>query len=307
MCRASAFTGTGDLSVSGNAGNFAITTTGTGNGIYIVSSSGFASASYTGNINSEADGILVSGTTLGEVIYSGDINSDGHAINTNASAGTISITTTGNLHLDHGRRHLRHGGRHWQRHHDRCHGRYHERPNFSAIFAGADADGGNINVTVNAASSIMGGSAGGAVGVRMSGGASNLLTNAGTIQALSGFAIAGDTGSDSVANSGLVIGNVDLGTGANAFSNTAVGELRSGMDLNVGNGNSVLNAGVLSPGGLNTVVHTGIAGSLVQTPLTGNTVSISTPRRERATGSARLTLFALAGTRLFPMCLTARR
>jgi hypothetical protein len=69
---------------------------------------------------------------------------------------------------------------------------------------------------------VSGGSGSGA-GVLIVRGTNNTLVNRGTVMALSGLAIRASTGNDTVSNFGTVIGNVDLGTGTNAFNNMAGG------------------------------------------------------------------------------------
>ena len=83
--------------------------------------------------------------------------------------------------------------------------------------------------------------------------------------ALSGLAIRADTGNDTVSNFGTVIGNVDLGTGTNAFNNMAGGLFNSGASVNLGAGNTLTNAGTLSPGGAGTILTTSLTGNLAQT------------------------------------------
>jgi len=56
-------------------------------------------------------------------------------------------------------------------------------------------------------------------GVFFDGGANNVLTTNGTLSAVSTWAIESTTGNDTVNNTGLVVGNIDLGSGLNAFNN----------------------------------------------------------------------------------------
>jgi hypothetical protein len=67
---------------------------------------------------------------------------------------------------------------------------------------------------------VRGGSGTGA-GVKIDGGAANLVTTSGVISAVSGKAIDASGGDDVVRNSGIVIGDIDLGAGANSFANNA--------------------------------------------------------------------------------------
>ena len=80
---------------------------------------------------------------------------------------------------------------------------------------------GNIDVTVTAGTTITGGTGTGA-GVGFLDGATNLLTNRGTITSVNqigGFAVTATGGNETVDNFGTMIGSVNLGAGANAFNN----------------------------------------------------------------------------------------
>tara|TARA_R110000868_G_scaffold325832_1_gene586701 strand:- start:8281 stop:21054 length:12774 start_codon:yes stop_codon:yes gene_type:complete len=58
-------------------------------------------------------------------------------------------------------------------------------------------------------------------GLWIDGGADNVFTISGSVSALSNRAIEASTGNDAVINTGLVVGNVDLGSGVNSFDNQA--------------------------------------------------------------------------------------
>ncbi|MEH0196128.1 hypothetical protein V7S57_09825 [Caulobacter sp. CCNWLY153] len=92
----------------------------------------------------------------------------------------------------------------------------------TAVFAqslGADGAG---NIAVRTTGSVRGGSGTGA-GVQISGGAANGLANTGLISAVSGKAIVSGQGDERVDNRGVVIGDIDLGAGTNAFDNQSGG------------------------------------------------------------------------------------
>ncbi|MFN3623177.1 MAG: autotransporter domain-containing protein [Hyphomicrobium sp.] len=91
------------------------------------------------------------------------------------------------------------------------------------------------------------------------------IENAGTIQGLAGDAISvvGNY-DDTLLNSGLIIGNIDLGGGTNILDNLEGGVLEVGSTLHVGVGNTLNNAGTISPGGTGTITTTLLTGSLVQ-------------------------------------------
>lgn len=111
--------------------------------------------------------------------------------------------------------------------------------------------------------SVIGGSADG-VGVNVLGGASNSLTNRGTISALSGNALRGGSGSESLTNYGTLTGNVDLGGGSNTIHNYGGARFNSLVSIVVGAGRSFINAGVLSPGGAQAAQSTLLTGNLEQ-------------------------------------------
>ena len=58
-------------------------------------------------------------------------------------------------------------------------------------------------------------------GLWIDGGANNVFTSSGSISAVSNLAIQASTGNDAVINTGLVVGNIDLGSGTNSFDNRA--------------------------------------------------------------------------------------
>lgn len=109
---------------------------------------------------------------------------------------------------------------------------------------------------------------GGAAGVLLDGGLSNTITNFGTIAHSSGlnhYAILSEKSDTLVQNHGTVSGNVRLGPWSNAFNNLQGARLDSGTVLDVGAGNTVTNAGILSPGGDGVVGLTQLTGNLVTT------------------------------------------
>jgi hypothetical protein len=129
------------------------------------------------------------------------------------------------------------------------------------LVSGKDADairgssiGGNIDISI-LGGSVSGGLGSGA-GVRFVGGKNNLLTNFGiltNVAGISGTAISGDTGNNSIDNAGTIIGNVDLGTGANAFYNNNGSIFNSENIVILGTGNTLTNLGTLSPGGAGVI------------------------------------------------------
>lgn len=86
------------------------------------------------------------------------------------------------------------------------------------------------------------------------------------VSALSGFAIAGSVGNDSIVNRGRVTGNVVLGDGANRFENATGARFETGARVEVGNAQNanalVLNNGTIAPGGDGTIQTTALTGLL---------------------------------------------
>ena len=160
----------------------------------------------------------------------------------------------------------------------------------NAVGIYAASSGGPIAVTIKSGT-VSGGSGSGA-GVDLVGGTTNTLTNFGTVTALSGLAIKGNTGNNTVNNFGTVIGNVILGSGANAFNNMAGGFFNSGATVNLGAGNTLTNAGTLSPGGAGVIQTTALTGNLVQTAtgrlFTDINIAGATSDRVNVSGTANL-------------------
>jgi uncharacterized protein with beta-barrel porin domain len=87
----------------------------------------------------------------------------------------------------------------------------------------------------------------------------------GTVMALSGLAITADTGNTTVNNFGTVTGSVLLGGVTNAFNNQSGGLFNSGAVVDLGGGNTLTNAGTLSPGAVGAIQTTALNGNLTQT------------------------------------------
>ena len=154
----------------------------------------------------------------------------------------------------------------------------------------ASSTGGPIAVTIK--SGTVSGSSGSGAGVTLLGRTTNTLTNMGTVTALSGLAISGNTGNTTVNNFGTVIGNVVLGSGADAFNNMAGGLFNSGAIVNLGTADTLTNGGTLSPGGAGAIQTTALTGNLVQSPtgrlLTDINVGAGTSDRVNVSGTANL-------------------
>ena len=150
--------------------------------------------------------------------------------------------------------------------------------------ASNNANNGNIMVAINSTDGVVRGGrslvvddnrAYIGVGIWVMDGKDNTITNNGLVTTLGGvgdgFAILG-TGSDSthpggnetVFNFGTVTGNVDLGSGNNAFNNKVGALFNSGKTINLGAGNLLTNDGTLSPGESGNVFTTALTGNMLQ-------------------------------------------
>jgi uncharacterized protein with beta-barrel porin domain len=250
-------TSTGNITTAGNAGTGiyaggagagAVTVTSTGNiatgGVSAVGISardtgaGAVTVTSTGNITTTgkyAHGIVAYGNGAVTVTSIGNISTAGRGAAGIAAngAGAGTVTSTGNITA---------AG--------------------SGSFGISARSVGPIVVTIESGT-VSGGSGTGA-GVVLADGTTNTLTNMGTLTALSGLAIKGNTGNNTVNNLGTVVGNVILGSGANAFNNMAGGIFNAGPTVNLGAGNALTNAGTLSPGGTGVMQTTALTGNLAQ-------------------------------------------
>ncbi|MEQ1600752.1 MAG: hypothetical protein HOP04_03115 [Methylophilaceae bacterium] len=135
----------------------------------------------------------------------------------------------------------------------------------NGIYAQSGGGGGNGDIKVTINSGLVSGGSGAGAGVKFLGGANNQLTNDGSIAALSGMAITGSEGYESVNNSGIITGSVDLGGGTNAFNNNTAATFNSGAMVQLGSGNLLTNEGTVSPGGSALTLTTSLTGNLLQT------------------------------------------
>jgi uncharacterized protein with beta-barrel porin domain len=255
-------TSTGNITTAGD-GAYGIFAVGRGAGAVTVTS--------TGNITtagSNARGILAVNDGAGAVTVTstGNISTAGSNAGGiyagSAHAGAVTVTSAGNITA--------------------------AGNDASGIFA--RSTGGPVAVTIKSGT-VSGGSGSGA-GVDLVGGSNNTLTNFGTVTALSGLAIVGTTGNNTVNNFGTVIGNVILGSGTNAFNNMAGGFFNSGSTVNLGAGNTLTNAGTLSPGGAGVIQTTALTGNLVQSAtgrlLTDINIAGASSDRVNVSGTANL-------------------
>ncbi|PXA76112.1 hypothetical protein DMC25_24110, partial [Caulobacter sp. D4A] len=109
------------------------------------------------------------------------------------------------------------------------------------------------DIAVSTSNFVRGGSGTGA-GVQFSGGAANTLANTGLVSAVSGQAIVGGVGDERIDNRGVVIGDIDLGEGSNAFDNKAAATFMAfkTIDLRDPAGTGPLAVSAVSTSGLST-------------------------------------------------------
>ena len=128
--------------------------------------------------------------------------------------------------------------------------------------AGATNSSGNVTVTITDGTTIQAGP--GAVGVRLVGGANNVLVNDGTIMTsdgLNGTAVSDTDGNNTIQNNGYLVGSLALGSGKSDLTNTK--GYVAGTVLGLGTG-TFTNLGQFSVGGTSNVGVTTLTGSFVQ-------------------------------------------
>jgi len=123
----------------------------------------------------------------------------------------------------------------------------------TAVFAQSLGEDGAGDIAVSTNNFVRGGSGTGA-GVQFSGGAANTLANTGLVSAVSGKAIVGGVGDERIDNRGVVIGDIDLGEGSNAFDNKAAATFMAfkTIDLRDPAGTGPLAVSAVSTSGLST-------------------------------------------------------
>jgi hypothetical protein len=145
--------------------------------------------------------------------------------------------------------------------------------NSIALVAQSNAADGNGDITVNIHNpapdqmSLIEGGSGQGAGVYILDGATNALNNASyitTVLGIDGFGIRATTGDDTVNNTGVVVGSVDLAGGINDFNNTFGAFFLSGVTANLGPDGLLTNDGVFLPGDWNRILTTDLTGSFVQ-------------------------------------------
>ncbi|TDH38124.1 hypothetical protein E2A64_03070 [Pseudohoeflea suaedae] len=210
-------------------------------------------------------GIVGNTTTVSEAELGIDINDDGDMADSfevsdgtafagttggNGNGGDVSITSSGNVVAG-------------------C-------LNCIGIFAqsvGGTDGGTNGDITINVDDGlVMGGllygdGSGIAAAIIIDGGNDNTLSigeNA-MVYALSGQAITGSGGNETIRNSGYIAGNISLGSGDNSLHNSETGEIETGHEIDLGDDEALFyNAGLLDLGGYETVRTVTLTGSYEQ-------------------------------------------
>jgi len=106
-------------------------------------------------------------------------------------------------------------------------------------------------------------------GVEYAGGGTNRFMNYGNVSTLDGYegmTFLGASGDDQVNNFHIVLGNVDLGAGSNAFNNYRGATFYAGKTVALGDGNLLTNSGNISLGGKGVLQQTDLLGNFLQTP-----------------------------------------
>jgi uncharacterized protein YhjY with autotransporter beta-barrel domain len=165
----------------------------------------------------------------------------------------------------------------------------------NGIFAQSKGAEGNGNVSITVRSgTVQGGSGPLSAGIRIADGATNQITNFGTIttrDGVNGIAIAADAANEAVVNAGTITGSVLLGGGVNAITNATGATFNSGPSVVVGAGNVLVNNGTLAPGGAGIAATTALTGDFRQL---GGTFAVDLDRgtgtadRVNASGTAQL-------------------
>ncbi len=114
-----------------------------------------------------------------------------------------------------------------------------------------------------------------------------------TVSGTLGYAVIATDANNVINNTVLLMGSVDLGPGGiNAINNKATGVFDSGAIVNVGAGNPVDNAGLLSPGGYDDILTTNVTGNLVQdaSGTYGVDLNLNGPANDRTNVSGTATM-----------------
>jgi outer membrane autotransporter protein len=193
--------------------------------------------------------------------------------------------------------------------------------NANALVAQSTGGTGAASIALNiGAVTVTGGAGGHAVAVL--GGGDNTISNAGelsTADGKTGMVIEAVGGNNAITNSGMIVGSIDLGSGANSFQNVDGGVFLAGPVVNLGLKGVEMNAGQISPGGVGILATLAVTGSFNATSTSNYFVDLDYLSKMAdqitATGSASLsgkvtlnvmnTGYATPGTRDTPIVTAA--
>ena len=122
---------------------------------------------------------------------------------------------------------------------------------------------GDITVDVGAGSALFGGSGDGRA-IHITRGDAIVISNRGAISALSGVAVEATGATLSFSNHGSIAGDVRLDAEAAEFINHYGAAFHSHLGVHLGIDGTLANAGLISPGGPDTIATTTITGNIAQ-------------------------------------------
>ncbi len=140
-----------------------------------------------------------------------------------------------------------------------------------AVFAQSQGPDGNGDIHIDLASEhrVLGGPGGHAIELR--GGADNLVVNRGylgTTEGIDGIAILGEaspaTSHDTIVNHGAVTGSIQLAGNDNLFRNEEHAVFDAGSQVALGADGSLVNLGILRPGGADRLLNVDVDGQFLQ-------------------------------------------
>src|SRR3546814_4200839 len=115
-----------------------------------------------------------------------------------------------------------------------------------------------------------------------------MIVNAGTLATLDdldGMVIYAEGGNNSITNSGLIVGSIDLSSGNNSFTNSEGGIFLAGPVVNLGAG-TFTNSGTINPGGAGVVANLNVSGGLAMTSTSVYNVDLDLDRKSTRLNSS---------------------
>lgn len=203
----------------------------TADGVHVSATSAQVDVTTQGDITAAKDGISIS--SLGSlspltVQHTGSITSGRDGVHVSTLGAKVGITTEGDI---------------------------------TAVGTGIYAQAtDNIDITVD------GGVVSGANAIEFDGGFINSLTNYGTVESESGYAVKASNSNTSIVNYGLIKGNMLLSAWDNEVLNATDAEFDMGTEVNLGAWNILTNDGLIKIGTNNEIANTALTGSLENNP-----------------------------------------